>query len=150
MVMLQEWVETTLAAAPPDRVRTVLPLIETFYPAWVALWQDEEETEITREGLAAIKRWLVEPTAPTEELLGLSRRCEELATMVAESAHTIDGEPGAGSAHLVTALLAATLYVVAGRDDEIFASLDDVIAALPDLLESHAELEPGILRTIGA
>ncbi|MEZ4445122.1 MAG: hypothetical protein R3B72_38975 [Polyangiaceae bacterium] len=92
---------------------------------------------------------LADGNAPAEGWADLSAQSDALAASVAEAAHTLDGLPEAGSAYVVTSLLAACVHVAAERDDASFLAFDEVLPALPGLVEQHPDIEDRVLAAIG-
>ncbi len=146
--MLHKWIETNMYASPLQRVHALVPIISALFPDWAELWS-ADDVETTREGLQALQACMQpEGSFPDPSLVDLSMSCERVASLVAESAHTIDGDPGAGCAHLLTALLAAALFTASGRTGETFFTLDEVTASLADIVEMYPELDEPVRAAI--
>ena len=141
---LDEWIAATLAGDGHARVRAVLPVVDALYDDWAAVWEDAEAVAVTDDARRALRAWLDDAACVPDDV----ERCSALAASVGESLHTIEGAPGAGSAMVVPALLAAALGVAAGAEEAL--ALDEVLHALPDMVAIAPELEAQLIRVIGA
>lgn len=137
-----EWTTNTLALDPDARLRALFPLLEAFWPAWEATWQDRDDLALARAAKDALQRRL---EGEPESIDALASQCQQLAVTVGESAQALDGKVGAGGAHLVAGLLAVCLAEAADEPGEV--SMEEVLD-LEGLLEAFPELGEPISRVI--
>lgn len=132
-----DWSEATLGKDLKGQIGALVPVVEAAMPGWESCWPHSDDIETTKAGIAALRKWLSD--SHTTGLKRLSKRCETVAERVGDDAQTLEGHDAAGDAHLVSALVAVAVHAVSGRRDEMENSLEDVVAAVPDLLEAFPE-----------
>jgi hypothetical protein len=148
---VEEWTGKLLTENQRGRVEQVHAVMVALAPGWEAVWAPaddlgEEDVVTVRRGIEVVGQWLAGRAPSRDELESISESCEDVALRVGEEAQALDSEEQAGTAHLVTALLACTLNDISGTEGA--RSLEEVVAAIPDLVGVFPALEGQLGRVI--